>query len=427
MAGADVEEALAFVQRVPTTARGSLYEQLTHLVAKVLEQRPADAVDVLETALLAKKTGAEPAAKEVAAAAAVPPEATSDAAKARATASLYGSAEAPIDPDTGDALPLEPPNDYEAEDTAGDGGLFEAIGAGLGRAETVDVALAAKRLGQDPRLGVATVRFFGKFLGTHADYYVFETTLQNPPAEPEEQQPEGEAPLEWNSGANGYVYFAAPSPGGPLTQLPHVTPAQIKAARRIKKLLTGRLGSEVSAYPVFPGKEANYLRAQIARIAATTVLCPVGLFEVNEDGGLDKAEEWEAPPEREMGAPANWAHRYPHLKAQGRCALHRREPPEGEEDTFEYTEEEGEEGPEPLAPAEGDAEVLGGAAWSPLFSSAGEHTKYQAAGAPAAGGLVLVLLGSMLLKQGPAQPRWLWSAAGMQTAKRRDPLNRNPN
>lgn len=26
--------------------------------------------------------------------------------------------------------------------------------------------------------------FFGKFLGTHADYYVFETTLQAPPEEP---------------------------------------------------------------------------------------------------------------------------------------------------------------------------------------------------------------------------------------------------
>jgi hypothetical protein len=35
MTGAGVEEALAFVQRVPTTAGGSLYEQLTHLVAKV--------------------------------------------------------------------------------------------------------------------------------------------------------------------------------------------------------------------------------------------------------------------------------------------------------------------------------------------------------------------------------------------------------
>lgn len=34
---------------------------------------------------------------------------------------------------------------------------------------------------------VAQVRFFGKFLGTHADYYVFETTLKSPPEEPEQQ------------------------------------------------------------------------------------------------------------------------------------------------------------------------------------------------------------------------------------------------
>jgi hypothetical protein len=38
---------------------------------------------------------------------------------------------------------------------------------------------------------------------------------------------EGEAPLEWNSGANGYVYFVANTLGGPLTQLPPVTPAQV--------------------------------------------------------------------------------------------------------------------------------------------------------------------------------------------------------
>lgn len=49
---------------------------------------------------------------------------------------------------------------------------------------------------------------------------------------------------------------------------------------------------------------------QIARIAATTVVCPGGLFVVNEDGGLDKAEEWAPLPDREMAAPANWAHRW---------------------------------------------------------------------------------------------------------------------
>lgn len=68
-----------------------------------------------------------------------------------------------------------------------------------------------------------------------------------------------------------------------------------------------------------------------------------------------------------------------HLKAQGRCELFVREPPEDEEaaEGFELTEEEQEEGPEALAPLEGDAEVDGAAAWTGLLSSAAEHTKNQ--------------------------------------------------
>jgi hypothetical protein len=41
--------------------------------------------------------------------------------------------------------------------------------------------------------------------------------------------------------------------------------AQVKAARCIKRLLTGRLSSAVSSYPRFPGTEASYLRAQVTR------------------------------------------------------------------------------------------------------------------------------------------------------------------
>jgi Radial spokehead-like protein len=56
--------------------------------------------------------------------------------------------------------------------------LLEAIGAGLGARELYGVMLAAKHLGEDPGLGVKHIRFFGKFLGTHADYYVFEVSLK---------------------------------------------------------------------------------------------------------------------------------------------------------------------------------------------------------------------------------------------------------
>lgn len=75
---------------------------------------------------------------------------------------------------------------YECEDILQDATLFDGLGVGLGRAEMMNVMLAAKKLGEDPKRAVATVRFFGKFLGTHADYYVFETTLQIPPEEPEQ-------------------------------------------------------------------------------------------------------------------------------------------------------------------------------------------------------------------------------------------------
>ena len=74
--------------------------------------------------------------------------------------------------------------------------------------------------------------------------------------------------------------------------------------------------------------------------------------------------------------------RYPHLKKQGRCDLHKREPPEGEEDTFQPTEDEQEEGPEALAALEADAPLADGAspAWSPLSSSTSEGVKFQVGG-----------------------------------------------
>lgn len=64
----------------------------------------------------------------------------------------------------------------------GNAALFGLVGAGLGESEVYRIALAARRLGEDPQQGVATLRFFGKFFGRAADYYVFEATLREPPA-----------------------------------------------------------------------------------------------------------------------------------------------------------------------------------------------------------------------------------------------------
>lgn len=49
--------------------------------------------------------------------------------------------------------------------------------------------------------------------------------------------------------------------------------------------------------------------SQVARIAATTVLCPVGFFNVGEENEIEKNEEFEPAEAREMGIATNWCHR----------------------------------------------------------------------------------------------------------------------
>ncbi|VEL38171.1 unnamed protein product, partial [Protopolystoma xenopodis] len=58
----------------------------------------------------------------------------------------------------------------------------------------------------------------------------------------------------------------------------------------IKHMFTGMLDNVVKCYPPFPGNEANYLRAQIARISATTQISPEGFYMF---GGDDEEEEEE--------------------------------------------------------------------------------------------------------------------------------------
>ena len=49
-------------------------------------------------------------------------------------------------------------------------------------------------------------------------------------------------------------------PGDEWVRLPDVTPAQITAARKIRKMFTGNLTQEINSYPPFPGDESNFLR-----------------------------------------------------------------------------------------------------------------------------------------------------------------------
>lgn len=51
---------------------------------------------------------------------------------------------------------------YECENVLNDAALMEACGVGLSRHDMYGVMMVCKQLGEDPKLAVATVRFFGK-------------------------------------------------------------------------------------------------------------------------------------------------------------------------------------------------------------------------------------------------------------------------
>lgn len=261
----------------------------------------------------------------------------------------------------------------------GQAALFKAVGVGIGEKEAYEVALAMKSLGEDTEKGVESVRFFGKFFGLVGDYYVFEATLKD--GEPEPEQPEDPTipPIEHQDGPNAYSYFVCNRPGGPISKLPQVTPEQIRAARKIKQHFTGNLDADVSSFVPFPGKEGELLRAQIARIQASTVLAPKDYYvQEEEEEGLNENEEFSFKEfaHDDFTSPETWQHHRKPLLGQGRATLH--EPPEPEDEDaepIEIAEEDKavvEGGESLLASAENDEKVdedEGIPQWAPLSST----------------------------------------------------------
>lgn len=93
------------------------------------------------------------------------------------------------------------------------------------------------------------------------------------------------------TGPNRYNYFVTNSPGLPWTKLSDLQPAMIVAARKIRSFFTGCLSSAVRGYPSFPGLEKDYLRAQIARITATTHISPTGFYILADFAEVEEEEE----------------------------------------------------------------------------------------------------------------------------------------
>eukprot|EP00069_Balaena_mysticetus_P009903 bmy_06572T0 len=305
---------------------------------------------------------------------------------------------------------------------------FEQAGVGLSSDESFRIFLALKQLVE--QRPIHTCRFWGKILGLRRSYLVAEVEFREGEEEVEEEEveevmeggevmevhseeegEEGEEdeekvtdvipkptwkPLpvvpkeESRNGANKYLYFVCNEPGQPWVRLPHVTPIQIVQARKIKKFFTGFLDAPVISYPPFPGNEANYLRAQIARISAATHISPLGFYQFGEEEGDEEEEggagrdSYEENPDFEgipvlelVDSMANWVHHTQHILPQGRCTWvnplqkteEEEELGEEEEKADEGIEEvEQEVGPPLLTPLSEDAEIMHMSPWTARLS-----------------------------------------------------------
>ncbi|NXN14668.1 RSH4A protein, partial [Indicator maculatus] len=379
-----VQNAKAYLLKSSTTSGLNLYDHLANILTKILDEKPTNAVDIIENiskdvkwAQFQKKMDTLRDEHEI-----LP---TYEAAEKCKALFLKGNGEEEeeLEEETEDT-PL--PNVMETAF------YFEQAGIGLSKDESYHIFLALKNLiSVQP---IQTCRFWGKILGLEMNYIIAEVQCQEGEEEEEAEEEElieeeekemGEVededeetekedkppqstykpppviPKEENgTGANKYVYFVCNEPGTAWVKLPPVTPAQIVCARKIKKFFTGRLDAPVVSFPPFPGNEANYLRAQIARISAGTHISPIGFYQFPEEEEEEEEEEggrgtYEENPDFQplsvaelVDSLSTWVHHTQSILQQGRCVWHNpfKKSEEEEEEAEEDEEEEKEEDPE---------------------------------------------------------------------------------
>ncbi|XP_047131645.1 radial spoke head protein 4 homolog A isoform X1 [Hydra vulgaris] len=294
---------------------------------------------------------------------------------------------------------------------------FEQGSIGIGKEEIYHIFLSLKELISNVPL--ASVRFWGKIFGTQANYYIAEGEFKEGEGEDEKEVDDsveteekeddtGDGPREkstlkkkWKPkppipreahrvGSNKKVYFVCNEPGEPWIKLPHVSPAEIVAARKIIKFFTGRLDTQIKSYPPFPGNESQLLRAQISRISACTQISPAGfyIFDDNDDEeeeDLEEAhksymvnDEFEGLSINELTDPSmtSWVHHAHYLLPQGRCSWFNPYEKEDEDTDEEESEDEAnkesikpETGPTILSSVADDSNVGVHRAWSVRISS----------------------------------------------------------
>ncbi|MGH0141878.1 UNVERIFIED_CONTAM: hypothetical protein FKN15_004051 [Acipenser sinensis] len=376
--------AKAYLLKNSAKSNMNLYDHLARVLNKVLDERPENVVDMFED--LSKDIKRSQFSKKMDTLRDEPESSAAfDLAEIQKVLFSKGGAEGSEGQEV-ELVETPLPNVMELAF------YFEQAGVGLSREETYCIYLALKQLVDSQPL--QKCRFWGKILGTQGNYIVAEVEYREGEEEEEEggeedideaekdygkdddedkereedldplpkssYKPPPVVPKEDNhTGVNKFIYFVCSEPGKPWIKLPQLTPAHIVAARDIKKFFTGHLDTPIVSCPPFPGNEAAYLRAQIARISAGTHISPLGFYQFGEEEGEEEEEEavrdsfeenpdFEGTPVGELVDTSTWVHHVQHILPQGRCVWVNLA--QKKEDDFEEGEEEEEKEEEPDEP-----------------------------------------------------------------------------
>ncbi|CEM16903.1 unnamed protein product [Vitrella brassicaformis CCMP3155] len=290
-----VDSALAFLKKDHGGGK-NLFEHMTHVLSKVITEKPADAYDTFEAFSRYIKETSFPSESSPDQVLPMPEDPALLERLQKWMAETVNLTSVPAGED-GSALPVPSlPNFME------EAAILEWAGVGFSKTETYRLACSLRRLGANTP-GLQSLRFWGKILGTERDYYVAEGQIEGID---ESADPEVEAR---GTGVNTYTYWVTNNVLEPWVLLPDALPKEILAARQIKKLFTGDLNRLVISHPWFPGTEKQLLRCQIALISSDTVLCPAGLFKPQEEGeGIEEDLEFEYPVGEDFASADKWTH-----------------------------------------------------------------------------------------------------------------------
>jgi len=334
----EFEQAKAYLKKAAGQNGQNLYDHLTQVLVKLVQEQPDQALQQFESLSLSLKQQQYQSVKY-----SEYPSYSKDEKQKQQLLDCLSTIQQSLGAkkqSSGDDGEQEQVDEVAAADQVPipdlvhDHHLLQQAGINLNNEQVYQLYLSIQQLANQYQL--ANVRFWGKIFGTKKDYYIVEAKLTSDQDDVDNESSDNKMePI--GTGANQYVYYVSNSIiNSKWQRLPPVTPELIILSRQMRRHFTGDLSSSVLGFPRFPYSEGHYLRAQIARITAATTISPKGYYSLDQEdedsGVMIEDEEFQGLSNDELLSADNWCHHRPHLLRQGRCKPWQEPEKEGDDD-----------------------------------------------------------------------------------------------